>query len=246
MTSEEESFKMQNKRLLGDIAILLIVLVLGCIFFAINKRNENVLPKLGIVPNVPSVKTVKLLSFGDEQFYFRILALQIQNSGDSFGRFTALKEYDFEALSRWFLLLDDLDSRSNFIPSLAAYYYSNTQKVEDNTYIVDYLESHYDKDPINKWWWLGQAALISSYKLKDKNRALRLAFKLSNSPAKLPRWAQQMPAIIYAEMGEKELAFKIMNDLYNRFDDYTEQDLNYMNDFIQDRLGYKNRSFRSK
>lgn len=237
---------MNKKHIFGDISVLLIVLVLGSVFFVVNKRNESILPRLEIVPDVPSINTVRLLSLGDEQFYFRILALQIQNSGDSFGRFTALRDYNFDALSRWFYLLDALDAKSNFIPSLAAYYYSNTQKVEDNTYIVDYLESHYDKDPINKWWWLGQAALISSYKLKDKNRALRIAFKLSNSPAKLPRWAQQMPAIIYAEMGEKELAFNIMNDLYNRFDDYTEQDLNYMNDFIQDRLGYKNRSFRSK
>lgn len=246
MTLEEESFNMNKKRLLGDAIIVLLIIVFGYGFFAINKRNEAVLPRLEIVPDVPSINTVKLISLGDEQFYFRILALQIQNSGDSFGRFTALRDYNYDALSRWFYLLDALDYKSNFIPSLAAYYYSNTQRVEDNRYIVDYLESHYDNDPINKWWWLGQAALISSYKLKDKNRALRIAFKLSNSPAKLPRWAQQMPAIIYAEMGEKELAFNIMNDLYNRFDDYSEQDLNYMNDFIQDRLGFKNRSVGTK
>ena len=48
------------------------------------------------------------------------------------------------------------------------------------------------------------------------------------------------------DRGEKELAFKIMNELYERFDDYTQHDLNYMNDFIQDRLGFKNRSVKIK
>ena len=133
MTLEEESFNMSRKNVFGDFFILAIIFALGFTFFTINKRNESVLPRLEIVPDVPSINTIRIMSLGDEQFYFRILALQLQNSGDSFGRFTALKEYDYAALSKWFYLLDELDYKSNYIPSLAAYYYSNTQKVEDNT-----------------------------------------------------------------------------------------------------------------
>jgi hypothetical protein len=201
--------------------------------------TEKHTPNLGILDAVPSLNEAKIAALGDEQFYFRFLALNLQNSGDSFGRFTALRSYDFKLLQKWLNLLDELDSKSNFVPSIASYYYSNTQKVEDNIYIVEYLEKHYDRDPKNKWWWLGMACNIANFKLKDKNLALRLAFKLSTTKgAHMPRWAQQMPAIIYAEMGEKQMALEIIKDIAERFDDFSQGEINFMNNFIKERLGY--------
>lgn len=196
-------------------------------------------PFIGILDEVPTLNEAKIAALGDEQFYFRYQALNLQNSGDSFGRFTALKNYDYKVLKKWMNLLDEMDSISNFVPSIAAYYYSNTQNVADNIYIVEYLESNYDLDPKAKWWWLGMAVNIADFKLKDDNLALRLAFKLASTPnAKMPRWAQEMPAIIYAKMGEKQLAMEIMKDIAIRQDDYDQGEINFMNNFIKERLGY--------
>jgi hypothetical protein len=114
------------------------------------------------------------MSLGDAQFYFRVLAIQLQNAGDSFGRFTALKNYDYSLLKKWFLLLDTMDAKSSLIPSLAAYYYSSTQTVADNRYLVEYLEENFTHDPPKKWWWLSQAAFMAKYKLQDKDLAIRL------------------------------------------------------------------------
>lgn len=200
-------------------------------------------PFLGILDEVPTVNEAKIAALGDEQFYFRYQALNLQNSGDSFGRFTALKNYDYKVLKKWMKLLDDLDSISNFVPSIAAYYYSNTQNVKDNIYIVDYLESNYDHNPKAKWWWLGMAVNIADFKLKDDNLALRLAFKLANTPNKnMPRWAQEMPAIIYAKMGEKRLAFEIIKDIAQRQNNYNQGEINFMQNFIKERLGYSHES----
>ncbi len=201
--------------------------------------TEKHTPSLGILDAVPTLNEARIAALGDEQFYFRYLALNLQNSGDSFGRFTALKNYDYKLLQKWMVLLDELDYKSNFVPSIASYYYSNTQKVEDNIYIVDYLEKHYDKLPKYKWWWLAMAVNIAEFKLKDSNLALRLAFKLSNTKdAHMPRWAQQMPAILYAKLGEKELALEVLSDIANRYDDYSQGEINYMNNFIKERLGF--------
>lgn len=214
--------------------VLLLIFQVTSWYFT---RKE--LPVLGILDEkVPSLNEAKAQAFGDEQFYFRYQAMNLQNSGDSFGRFTALKDYDYKVLLKWLKLLDDLDSRSNFLPAIASYYYSNTQRVEDNRYIVDYLEYTYDKRPADKWWWLGMAANIANFKLKDYDLSLRLAFKLSNTPGEIPRWAQQMPAIIYAQTGQNELALKIIEDLANRYDNYKQSDLNFMNYFVKERLGY--------
>ncbi len=92
-------------------------------------------------------------------FIFRNFAFKIQNAGDSWGRFTALKHYNYQKLQGWFYLLDELDSQSNFIPSLASYYYSQTQNPEDTIYIIEYLRDHANKDLRNKWWWLAASCL---------------------------------------------------------------------------------------
>ena len=202
-------------------------------------HTKDITPKLGMLPSIPSLNTAKALSFGDEQFYFRMNALIIQTSGDSFGRFTALKDYDYELLMRWFKLFDELDSKTNFTPSIASYYYGNTQRALDTKYIIEYLESTYDRDPPNKWWWLGQAVYLANHRLKDKDLALRLAFKLSSTEGvKMPRWAEQMPAIIYSQMGRKAEALAMIQDLLERHDDYSQGEINYMNFFIRKQLGY--------
>lgn len=232
---------MLQEKLKKQINLLLILLLVTQVFMWYYTSKET--PRLEIVPEVPTINQARALSLGDEQFYFRYLALDIQNAGDSFGRFTALRDYDYELLMKWFKLLDELDSRSQFVPAIASYYYSNTQNVEDNIYIVDYLESTYDRDPSERWWWLAMAVSIANFKLHDLDLALRLSFKLSNTPGgKIPRWAQQMPAIISAQMGQKEVALSIIKDLATKYDNYTQAEINYMNYFIREMLGYLNDS----
>ncbi|ETN98296.1 GTPase [Reticulomyxa filosa] len=223
----------------------LIYGVTDCFVICFWFYTHKIIPYLGIVPEVPTVNQTKIMALGDEQFFFRYLALYIQNSGDTFGRFTSLKNYDYSALLKWFLLLDELDHRSNFVPAIASYYYSNTQKVEDNKYIIEYLEKTYDKDPVNKWWWLGQAVMLAQNKLQDKHLALRLAYKLSTTPNdKLPRWAQQMPVFILEQLGEKEQALAIIKDLADKFDNYSQGEINFMNYFIRNRLGFLNEEIK--
>lgn len=223
------------------IKLFAFILALGLIatHVALWEKTKKALPVLGIIPDVPTETQAKIYGLGDEQLYFRYLALKIQNSGDSFGRFTALRDYDYEALSRWFSLLDQLDDKSNFVPAVASYYYSNTQNAEDNIYIVDYLESTYERNPQKKWWWLYQAIYIAENKLEDRPRALRMAYKLMNEEGiKIPRWARQMPVFILERMGEKERALIMIKEFSEKYDDFTQGEVNFMNHFIKNRLGF--------
>ncbi|HSQ97143.1 MAG TPA: hypothetical protein VLL98_00290 [Rickettsiales bacterium] len=216
----------------------IIFLILQIVFW---KKTENIKPNLGIVPEVPTLATVKAFSFGDEEFYFRIKGLRLQNAGDTFGRFLPLKDYDYKKLTEWFMLLDNLDNKSNYIPSLAAYYYSMTQNTKDLIYIIDYLEQHADRDPQNKWWWFYQAMSIANNLYKDKDLAIRLATKLKNSsPDDAPLWTKQMLALLLADKGENCEAIKIINSI---IDDYEKKDekisdeeLNFMRYFIEQKI----------
>jgi hypothetical protein len=200
--------------------------------------TRHILPHMEIVPDVPSDVAVKALSLGDAQFFFRTLAFEIQNAGDSFGRFTPLKDYDYPKLKRWFELLDRLDSRSNFVPSLAAYLFSQSQRAEDTRYIVEYLDEHASRDMENKWWWMYQAAYLANHRLNDKQLALKLAYKLAATPKKdVPIWVRQMPALIHEELGEKEEALAIIYGIGEKVDNLSEGEMNYMRYFITERLG---------
>ena len=50
--------------------------------------TRNIQPKTKILEKPHSKQMADILSFGDQQFYFRIRALLLQNAGDTYGRFT--------------------------------------------------------------------------------------------------------------------------------------------------------------
>lgn len=198
------------------------------------RQTKDLHPEMGIVPAVPSHEAVQALSLGDNEWYFRWLALGLQNAGDSYGRFTALKDYDFSKLYQWFTLLDTLDSRSNMIPSLAAYYFSQTQRTQDVRYVVDYLYDHAMRDIAHKWWWLLQAMYLAQHKLNDMDLALKMAKPLVNKD--VPVWAQQMTAVMYEQRGEMEEALHIMETIRDNVKEIPASDLRYMEYFVKERL----------
>lgn len=196
-------------------------------------------PDLAVVPELPTDHAVRTFSMGDSQFYFRLKAFDIQNAGDTFGRTTALKDYDYEKLYNWWKILDGLDSRSNFVPPLVSYYYGSSQKPErDLPYVVKYLEEHADLDPGKKWWWYSQAIYHAKHKLKDLDSALRIASKLANIPedAGAPLWARQMPAFILEAKGDYNAACDIIINIVDNYKDVKEGELNFMMYFIRDRI----------
>lgn len=228
----------------------IITLLLFVIFLFLQvgfwKKYEHVKPDMIIVPEVPSKLMVQALSLGDEQFYFRYLGLKIQNAGDSWGRFTALRDYNYADLLKWFMLLDILDHKSNYIPSLAAYYYAQTQNSDDTIYVVEYLRNHYKYNPALKWWWLSQAVYIAQHKLKNSDLALELAYEMHNLPnyIDMPLWAREMAAFIHEKRGEEESAKDIIANIIYHQKDFSIGELNFMEYFISDRL--KNEKFKEE
>ena len=205
-------------------------------------KTENIKPNVNVVPPLPSKYSIPALSLGDDQFYFRVLAMKIQNAGDSFGRFTALKNYDYSKLYQWFKILDSLDDQSKFIPTLASYYYSQTQNIEDNIYIVKYLDEYASRDIDKNWWWMFQAIMIADTYLKDHKLALEMSYKLRDNKAKnAPLWTKQMPAFLHAKLGEDCAAFAIIQQVLK--DDekgirkIKPDEMDFMNHFIKNRLG---------
>lgn len=215
------------------VAIFTLLLLLQMGFW---QKTLTILPEMIVVPSVPGEDTVKAMSFGDEQAFFRFLALQIQNSGDTFGRFTSLAKYDYNRLYHWFRLLDKLDNRSNHIPSLAAYYYSQTQDTQNLRYMVNYLAEHAKGREKEKWWWLTQAIYLANHRLGDRAVALELAKSLTAVQG-IPVWARQTAAFLYEQEGEMDAAYRIMMAIADNAEDLSPGELNFMRYFVEERLG---------
>lgn len=216
---------------LGIVLFLFVMLQIGFWY-----HTKTIRPQLTIVDNPPSKLAADALSLGDKQWYYRILVFELSNMGDSFGRTTSLRLYDYHKLSQWFSLMDMLDPRAHAVAALASYYYSATKNTQDVVYIVDYLEKHADRDPKHKWWWYYQAAYLSNRVLKDKERALDLANKLAGLRIELPLWAKYMPIIIKHEMGKKEEIFFLLDKALKEKDKLSEIEKNFIFHFISERL----------
>jgi hypothetical protein len=245
LISEESSFDMKFLKLAQkrqNLKFIKISLVIVFIFQAsFWYKTETIKPELGIVPDLPSKYSAEALSFGDKEFYFRTKGMRIQNAGDTFGRVTPLKNYDYEKLYNWFSFFDTINSKSNYIPSLASYYYSNSQNDLDNVHIVKYLEEHYDLDPSENWWWMYQAIFLSAYKIKDKDLALRLAYKLRDTSGdEAPIWTKQMVAIIHGKFGENCEALRVINEILDDYENerinVDENEINFMLYFIGNKV----------
>lgn len=213
--------------------------LLGQLFFW--AKTEHIKPSVHIVPPLPSKYSVEALSLGDKEFYFRVLAMKIQNAGDTFGRFTPLKEYDYEKLYQWWKILDELNNKSNLVPALASYYYSQTQKTEDNIYVVRYLDDYASRDIDKNWWWMYQATYIANSILQDHQLALKLAYKLSKNEAKnAPLWTKQAPAFVHQALGEDCQAFAVISQILKENENGTRiikpEELSFMRHFINERL----------
>lgn len=216
--------------------ILLLFVVLQLMFW---QHTYEIKPKLDIVPHLPSKYETAALSFGDNQLYFRSLALNLQMSGDTFGRSTPLKDYDYPKLLEWFRLLDTLDYKSNFVPSIAAYYFSRSQNSSDVKYVLDYLEEHSYRDPEANWWWLSQSIYLANSVLKDKPRAIRIAAELRKVKAEMPLWARQMEAFLREDMGDKAQAERIMCETFRdagHLKDAPKREQDFMIHFFEERM----------
>lgn len=207
-------------------------MVLQVIFWNYSRHIE---PEMGIVPDVPGEAAVKALSFGDEQAFFRVLGMGIQNSGDTFGRFTALYKYDMKKLRNWFFLLDTLDNTSNYMPTLATYYFAQTQYRPDIKYVIEYLRHHAEGRLKTKWWWEAQAVYLAQHKLKNLDLALEIAKQLEGN-REIPIWAQQLPAFVHEKRGEMESALSIMEEIKKNAKDIPQHELNFMQYFVKERV----------
>lgn len=159
----------------------------GLVWFFLTK---NIKPDLTITPLPPGKHLMKVISMGDDGLIYRNFGYQIQIAGDDYGTTTPLKNYSYAKLQQWFYLLSELDSRSEYVPSIAGFYYSNSQNPMDNVYIIDYLEKFADNNPVKFWRWYTTAMYLAYNKTHDDEKVKEIATKAATLDSSVPLWAR--------------------------------------------------------
>ena len=166
------------------------------------------------VPPPPSENFASIYGLGDTNLSYRLNGIMLQNMGDTGGRSTSLKEYDYNRLTQWFFLQDKLDKASNYIPYLATFYFGAVQKPEKFRPTLEYLKEVGVRPYGEKWRWLVYAIQIAKNNMDDKDEALVIANLLANSKhPDMPAWAKQMPAFVMTQKGDKEEAYNLMLEI---------------------------------
>ena len=189
------------------------------------------------VPPAPSSQVAKALALGDGEFLYRAMSFVLQNMGDEGGVVTPLKDYDYQRLGQWFRLLDKFNPKSEFLPVLVGYYFSQSQNRDDVRVVISFLAHIAIRDPERNWRWMAHAIYLARHRVKDTNLALSLAHRMAamKSPG-IPIWAQQMPAFVLADVGEKEAARDLMEAILDSEKDLDAEERDFMLDFIENRL----------
>lgn len=218
-------------------------LVLFCILalnVALWSASRHVRAKWGGVPPAPSEKTAASMTLSDRQFAYRVGALTLQNIGDTGGRSTAFKYYDYNKLKAWFNVLLKLDKTSDHVPMAAAFYFGAIPSGKEQIQIiVDYLAEVGQNTDEDKWRWLAHAIYLARYKLDDIDQAFELSLILSEMEPigdALPLWAKQMHVFIRKARGEKEAARSLLEALLLTDPNLSPNERNFVRSYLVEQL----------
>ncbi len=218
----------------GALAAVLITLGLQAVFWS---QTRHIQAGWEGVPPAPSYQVAKALALGDGEFLYRSATFVLQNMGDEGNRVTPLKDYDYQRLGHWFSLLDQFNPKSEYLPVLVGYYFSQSQNPDDVRIVISFLAHIAIRDPDRNWRWMAHAIYLARHRVKDMNLALALAYQMAamKSP-EIPVWAQQMPAFVLADVGEKEAARDLMEAILDSERDLDPDERDFMQDFLDNRL----------
>src|SRR3989338_2350178 len=218
-----------------DYLVLLGALLLNlAVWFYTSPR----IPEWANVPLAPSTVGTTAAFLGDTELAYRSMALTLQSFGNDAGQVQALKDYNYENLGTWFDLTDSLNSKSDYVPFLAAYYFGGSQDPSQLMPVINYLRRIGTYSEPDKWRYLGQAVFLAYHKMKNNELAMELAEELEKTynPG-MPAWPLQMRSILASKMGEKEMAYNMMLDaLQNQKQGLDPVEINYMVDQICNHL----------
>jgi hypothetical protein len=142
--------------------------------------NRDRRPDMIVLEAPPGPTARTALAFGDAQFLYRSWAAHLQNAGDTGGRATPMRDYNYDYVLGWLQALQALDRDAQQHAFLAAHYFSQTPKLDDVRRLVDFIIADVRLSPARKWYWLTYVMTLAQRKLDDLPYALEISRELAS------------------------------------------------------------------
>jgi len=180
----------------GVLAVLLLALLAQV---GLRLATDSWKPRLEMVPTAPSKIELAALSFGDREAGYRLLLQQLQDFGDTGGRFSSLRGYDYGRVVDWLRAVYRMDGRSDGVLAVAASVYGQSPDPAQVRQIALFLEEACRYHEERMWRWLVEAAYLAKYRAHDQELARAIAQELAvlKNP-ELPDWVHRMPELVEA------------------------------------------------
>lgn len=196
-----------NRSICGAKFFIAIFFILQICVWTISRTIK---PTFIITPFPPTSTEIEAMSFGDKQLLFRMLVFKLQNAGDAIGQYHNFNEYDYKKLRTWFETLDKIDEHSEYIPYMAAYYYSIVKNVEKTSIIAEYVTNYASRDPQKHWRILTTALYIYKTQIPNSEKEIYAIGELL-SQQKIPMWAKALAAFFLKETGDICASYELIS-----------------------------------
>lgn len=226
----------EKLRAIAPLAVVFYVLAIVHGVFAWSVRDRRPDFTVLLPPPAPAVR--EAATFGDRQFLYRVWALDLQNAGDTGGRATPMRDYNYDYVVGWLEALRHLDGRAHFHTFLAVRYFSNTPRQDDVRKVVRFVVDDVQQNADIKWYWLTQATQIVRRRLSDEEYGLQIAQLLASYDyPNMPSWTWLFPAILLENLGQRNEALAVIADVRRRKAGRLEPEtLLWMSEFEHQRL----------
>ena len=180
----------------------LLLTAVAAVHGAVAWQGRLLRPDLSIIDPAPDARTRKALSLGDDQFLYRAWLLDLQNAGDTGGRSTPMRDYNYAYVLSWLEALQSLDPQAQGHLQLAAHYFAMTPRSDDVRTMIGFIERDALRMPREKLYWLVQAAIMAEVHLHDLDYALALSRRIvALEIPDLPVVIRLMPVLFLEKLG---------------------------------------------
>jgi len=192
--------KLQSKHFL----IILLIIVWLCIVswrestHAQQRQFEN-------IPEPLSATTQSFIQASDQEFVYRLLLIWLQQFDVQSGHYISYRELNYENLTAWLTVLEQMSPQSHYPMLLATRIYTKVADQQRLRKMLNFIYQQYQINPEKNWRWLAEATVQARHQLQDLQLALGFAETLAKAPEEeIPYWVRDMRLTILEDMGEFE------------------------------------------
>lgn len=167
------------------------------------------------VPPPPPAAALELAALGEPTTLAAAGALWLQFHDEQPGVQVSWNDLDYTAVRQWLERFLQLAPASEYPLMLAVRIYGQVADRDRQAIMLDFTRDAFLEDPLRRWRWLAEAALVARHRMDEPRRALGYARLLTEHTraGEVPHWARDLQIFLLEDLREYEAARVLVGGL---------------------------------